>query len=148
MPSLRNFLTEDHRHCDDLLALSETALASGDIGRAQEAFDAFVAAMNLHFEAEETRLFPAFENRTGMSSGPTQVMRHEHQQMRGLMAAAVDALKAGEIDEYQGQVETLLIMMQQHNMKEENILYPMCDQHLSGEVPDLLLTLKSVLGRA
>jgi len=148
MTSLSNFLTEDHRHCDDLLALSETALASGDIGQAQATFDAFVAAMNLHFEAEETRLFPAFENKTGMTSGPTKVMRHEHQQMRALMSAAVDALKAGEIDEYQGQVETLLIMMQQHNMKEENILYPMCDQHLSDAVPDLLQSLKTVLGRA
>jgi DUF438 domain-containing protein len=148
MPSLSNFLTQDHRHCDDLLALSETLLSSGDIGRAHEALDNFVAAMNLHFEAEETRLFPAFENKTGMTSGPTQVMRHEHQQMRALMAAAVDALKADEIDEYQGQVETLLIMMQQHNLKEENILYPMCDRHLSEDLPDLLHTLKSLLERA
>ncbi|TRZ68118.1 MAG: hemerythrin domain-containing protein, partial [Rhodocyclaceae bacterium] len=33
--------------------------------------------------------------------------------------------------------ETLLILMQQHNMKEENILYPMCDQALAAQVEQL-----------
>ena len=41
--------------------------------------------------------------------------------------------------------DTLLIMMQQHNMKEENILYPMCDQHLAGETPELLARLEAEL---
>ena len=147
MTTLRNFLTEDHRQCDDLLAQAETSLEAGHFSDAGRAFEAFVAAMNLHFEAEETQLFPAFEHKTGMASGPTQVMRFEHQQMRALMIAAVDALKAGETEEYQGQVETLLIMMQQHNMKEENVLYPMCDQHLSEDGVVLLQNLKSLLAR-
>ena len=42
------------------------------------------------------------------------------------------------------QAESLLIMMQQHNMKEENVLYPMCDQHLVGE-PAVLERLQSEL---
>ena len=145
MTPLRNFLTEDHRYCDDLLALAETSLEAGNLSTAQEAFETFVAAMNLHFEAEETLLFPAFEQKTGMTSGPTQVMRFEHEQMRSLMLAAVDDLKTGEIEEYQGLLETLLMMMQQHNMKEENVLYPMCDQHLSDDVPEVLGHLKSLL---
>jgi iron-sulfur cluster repair protein YtfE (RIC family) len=29
-------------------------------------------------------------------------------------------------------------MMQQHNMKEENMLYPMCDQHLMDQIDALL----------
>jgi iron-sulfur cluster repair protein YtfE (RIC family) len=39
-------------------------------------------------------------------------------------------------------------MMQQHNMKEENMLYPMCDQHLSGELADLIPRLESELSEA
>jgi hemerythrin-like domain-containing protein len=29
-------------------------------------------------------------------------------------------------------------MMQQHNLKEENVLYPMCDQHLADQLDALL----------
>jgi len=36
-------------------------------------------------------------------------------------------------------------MMQQHNMKEENVLYPMCDQHLSDERPAVLERLETEL---
>jgi len=35
-------------------------------------------------------------------------------------------------------------MMQQHNMKEENVLYPMCEQHLGG-VPELLEQLRRAI---
>jgi hypothetical protein len=38
----------------------------------------------------------------------------------------------------------LLIMMQQHNLKEENILYPMCDQALAGDA-DLEAMLRQAL---
>ena len=67
---------------------------------------------------------------------------------RQLMDAAVDALKSENQDDYLGQAETLLIMMQQHNMKEENMLYPMCDQHLSAELPAILQHLESNLSAA
>ena len=64
------------------------------------------------------------------------MMRHEHQQMRGLMDELATALAARDADGYRGVGETLLIMIQQHNVKEENILYPMCDAQLqSGAAP-------------
>jgi DUF438 domain-containing protein len=97
---------------------------------------------------EEQTLFPAFEARTGMTMGPTQVMRMEHGQMRELIDAAVDALQAGNTDDFFGQTETLLIMMQQHNMKEENVLYPMCDQHLADGSAALIERLRSELKEA
>jgi iron-sulfur cluster repair protein YtfE (RIC family) len=36
-------------------------------------------------------------------------------------------------------------MLQQHNTKEENVLYPMCDQVLAGQVGTLLPQLQSSL---
>ena len=91
-----------------------------------------------HLAAEEVTLFPAFEQRTGMVMGPTRVMRAEHDQMRQLIDAAEEALTARDAEEYSGTAETLLIMTQQHNMKEENILYPMCDQHLADMMETFL----------
>ena len=55
------------------------------------------------------------------------------------------ALDSRDLDEFAGEAETLLIMMQQHNMKEENILYPMCDLRLGGERDALVETLANRL---
>lgn len=137
MTSIRDFLTDDHRRCDDVFADVEQAVADGNWALAGDTFGRFSAAVLQHFAVEESLLFPAFEQKTGMTMGPTQVMRSEHVQMRELIAAAGAALAAQDADEYAGNAETLLIMMQQHNMKEENILYPMCDQSLGAAVDQL-----------
>ncbi|EKE17933.1 MAG: hemerythrin HHE cation binding region [uncultured bacterium] len=148
MINIRTLMTEDHRHCDDLFADAEQAIAQHHPEAALAAFEHFHAAILAHFDTEEKTLFPTFEAKTGMSMGPTQVMRMEHIQMRSMMSDALDALKAGNIDDYLGQAETLLIMMQQHNMKEENMLYPMCDQHLSAELPEIIQRLETELSPA
>ncbi len=148
MTSIRSFMTDDHRRCDDFFAEAEQGIAKKNIEAAKAAFGHFHSAILAHFASEEKTLFPTFEAKTGMSMGPTQVMRMEHVQMRELLDAAAQALAAGDVDEYLGQAETLLIMMQQHNMKEENILYPMCDQHLSAELEPLLQRIESELSEA
>lgn len=145
MTTIRQFMTADHRHCDDLFAQVEETVGRRDLALARSSFVAFQAGMLAHFSGEEETLFPAFEQRTGMSEGPTRVMRMEHQQIRGLLQEAAETLAAGDIDGYLGVADTIVIMMQQHNMKEENILYPMCDQHLAGETPELLERLHASL---
>jgi DUF438 domain-containing protein len=131
-------MSADHRRCDDIFVDVEQAVSAGDWDRATTVYAQFQNAVLQHFAAEESLLFPAFEEKSGMYMGPTQVMRGEHVQMRELLDAARDALAAKDADDYSGNAETLLIMMQQHNMKEENILYPMCDQHLVDQVDALL----------
>lgn len=138
MTSIKNCMTHDHRRCDDGFAQVEQAVAAQQWNRASGALNSFASAMRQHFAAEEELLFPAFELKSGMTMGPTQVMRDEHDQMRELIAAAQEALLAKDADDYSGNAETLLIMMQQHNMKEENVLYPMCDDHLIDQVDVLL----------
>lgn len=107
-------------------------------------FSRFQTLALQHFAAEESLLFPAFEKETGVRMGPTEVMRTEHVQMRQLIGAAREALLAKDADDFSGYAETLLIMMQQHNMKEENVLYPMCDQRLR-EQSALLPQLKEMV---
>ena len=69
----------------------------------------------------------------------------EHEQMRAMMNTAAAALAGGDREGFLGQVDSLLITMQQHNMKEENVLYPMCDQHLAASADDLIDQLESGL---
>jgi hemerythrin-like domain-containing protein len=148
MTSIRSFMTDDHRHCDDLFAEAEMAIGKNDLDAARAAFGHFRSSMLAHFASEEKNLFPSFEAKTGMTMGPTEVMRQEHVQLRALLADAAEALAEGNTDDYLGIADTLLIMMQQHNMKEENILYPMCDQHLSAELPGLLEQLETEICEA
>jgi iron-sulfur cluster repair protein YtfE (RIC family) len=138
MHTLRDFMARDHLHCDRVFVGVERLVLGPDWDAAQATFARFQALTLQHFEAEETLLFPAFEARTGMTQGPTAVMRAEHVQIRQLMDAALTALRAHDADDYTGYSETLSIMLQQHNMKEENVLYPMCDQHLAQQVAPLL----------
>ena len=145
MTTIRTFMTDDHRHCDDLFAEAEQALGKKNLPAATAAFAHFRGAILAHFDCEEKTLFPTFEAKTGMRMGPTQVMRMEHSQMRSLLDDALAALERGDSDDYLGLADTLLIMMQQHNMKEENILYPMCDQQLAEEVADLVPQLSAEL---
>ena len=145
MTTIRSFMTEDHRRCDDLFAEAEQAVGKGNLALADVTFGHFRSAMLAHFDSEEKTLFPTFEAKTGMRMGPTQVMRMEHEQLRSLMDDALAALKTANADDYLGLADTLVIMMQQHNMKEENMLYPMCDQHLSAEVPAVLERLETEL---
>jgi hemerythrin-like domain-containing protein len=126
-------LPAHHRHCDDLFVAAEESAQRGDWAAAAPAFARFNDQMRAHFEAEEGLLFPAFEAATGMSEGPTRMMRHEHEQMRSLLSQLADACAAHDGEGYAGVAETLLMLMQQHNMKEENMLYPMCDQALGAE---------------
>lgn len=144
MHTILEFMGSDHHACDDLFASAEDAVAKKDWNSARSLFDRFQAAMAHHLAMEEEVLFPAFEARTGMSMGPTQVMRSEHVQMRDLIADMGRAVAESDQDSYLGLSETLNMLMQQHNLKEENVLYPMTDQVLGGERDDLIRSMEAV----
>jgi hemerythrin-like domain-containing protein len=138
-------LPAHHKHCDDLFVAAEESAQRGNWAAAAPAFTHFNDQMRAHFEAEENLLFPAFEAATGMSAGPTQMMRHEHEQMRTLLSQLEAACAACDGEAYAGVAETLLMLMQQHNMKEENILYPMCDQALGAGAERVALEMSALL---
>ncbi len=133
---LGDTLAQDHRRCDELFASAEKHAARGEWPQAQQEINAFVEAMTRHIGFEEQTLFPALEQVIG-AGGPTQVMRMEHEQMRTLFRDMQQAAQAQDAPRLLGATETLLILMQQHNMKEENILYRMADQMLGAQGPAL-----------
>jgi iron-sulfur cluster repair protein YtfE (RIC family) len=64
--------------------------------------------------------------------------------MRDLIASMARAVVESGQDRYLGLSETLNMLMQQHNLKEENVLYPMTDQVLGGERDDLIRSMEAV----
>ena len=131
MTSIPEFMTAKHRECDELFTEAEAAVAIADWSLALKKWQGFVLELTMHFSQEEETLFPKFEQATGMTESPTQVMRMEHQQMRALVQDLDNALAAKDKDNYLGLSETLMVMMQQHNMKEEMMLYPMMEQNVA-----------------
>ena len=126
--TLAAFFLADHRHCDALWAGVESAADGDDAAAAAAAWKRFDRTLRTHLQMEEEVLFPAFESATGMVAGPTQVMRMEHTQMRGVLDQMGAALEAGDLQELLDQGDTLHLLIQQHNMKEEGILYPTADR--------------------
>jgi hemerythrin-like domain-containing protein len=143
MSTIAGFLGHDHKQCDALYAVAEEAAGHGDWSAAQAANASFIASMEHHFGMEEQVLFPSFEQVAG-PMGPTQVMRHEHSQMRQLFDEMNQAATGRDTDGYLGAAETLLILMQQHNAKEEQILYPMSDRMLGAAGGELVERMQAV----
>lgn len=147
MERIVELMADDHRACDEEFAAIEQASKRGDWAAAAVALRTFHDAIERHLSAEESTLFPAFETATGSAMGPTRVMRMEHVQIRSLLDDLRAAIEGGDAASYRGQAETLLILMQQHNLKEENILYPMCDEHLEAQATSLCGQLGTAIGR-
>ncbi|MCW8906386.1 MAG: hemerythrin domain-containing protein [Sedimenticola sp.] len=144
MTTITETMARDHRHCDELFAEAEELIAQGDWEQGREKFEAFRNTTENHFSMEEGVLFPGFEQRTGQSMGPTQVMRMEHVQMRQLMADMEDAVAHEDDERYLGLSETMMMVMQQHNMKEEQMLYPMADQAYATDAESALKEMKMI----
>lgn len=126
-------LVKQHQECDDQLNRVEVALHKQDFASAGRNFRLFNEQLEDHFRLEEERLFPAFEKATGMTEGPTEVMRMEHQEIRALRDQLMAEIEEGEAASALASLDTMNVLIQQHNIKEENILYPMC----GGSVPHL-----------
>ncbi len=141
---ITQFLADEHHCCDESFAAAEEAAQAGDPAGCRQRFQQFQTTMEHHFQKEEMVLFPAFEQATGNAMGPTRVMRLEHQQMRQTLAEMEQALTGNDLDDFLGQAETLLILMQQHNIKEEQMLYPMCDRVLGAAAGSVIQDMRDL----
>lgn len=142
MTTITETMARDHRHCDEFFAEAEELISQGDWEQGRAKFNEFRDATENHFSMEEGILFPKFEQRTGQTMGPTQMMRMEHTQMRQLLADMEAAVAHEDDERYLGLSETMKMVMQQHNMKEEQMLYPMTDQVFSGDAEATLQEMK------
>jgi len=136
---ISQYLIPEHRECDNIFARAEAAAAKGDFELTKEEFLKFADETLLHFKKEEEEFFPAFEEATGSSQGPTMVMRHEHDQVRGLLGKMAQAIESEDKDAYLSLAESMMILLQQHNMKEEQMLYAMADRVFAPNVKEELV---------
>ena len=144
MNTISSFLTSDHRACDNEFANLENTVASENWEESKTQFDKFSADLLHHFDMEEKVMFPVFEEVTGMTQGPTMVMRIEHEQMKQLLNSLQEDVNKKDKDHFFGVSESLMMLMQQHNMKEEQMLYKMADMHLGTLVSKVIEDMKAI----
>lgn len=144
MGAIENYMRADHRACDEEFSEVENAVDAGDFEKAQNAFARFADDMDKHFRMEEDVLFKAFNESGAEGCNPTDVMIAEHNQTRELLGRMEQSLANKDSKEFFGIADNMMILLQQHNMKEENIMYRLCDNALGGESEQVLERAKEI----
>jgi hemerythrin-like domain-containing protein len=128
--SVTGYLSWDHDRLDAILQSVRARVEAGDWEAARREYVPFYDGLDRHIRLEEGILFPLFEERTGMTGGPTVVMREEHREIRGALGTMRDALGRADDRLFQEGLAHLLSVLPDHNVKEEQVLYPTTDRIL------------------
>ena len=124
---------EDHRRLDAIFRQAARLAHAGSFADAVRRFEEFRCGLERHIEMEERVLFPAFERMTEMAGGPTAEMRVEHVEVRRLMDAVGTSLRAEDFAGLLEGVRELVTVLEGHNAKEENVLYPTVDRSVGSD---------------
>lgn len=145
MESISSYMQQDHVVIDGIAERAVAAAQAHDSAALARDGAEFLRRLRQHIEVEEQVLFPAFEQRTGMSAGgPSKVMRIEHEQMRPILAQMDTAVAAQDGAGYQRASKALLDILMPHNQKEEQMMYPMLDQAVGEDAQALLADAKAI----
>lgn len=129
MNAITDFMEKDHERLHDIFK-KFLAAKKGDGEKARALFGEFKTGLQRHIVWEEDILFPVFEERAGMyDSGPTAVMRIEHRQIKGFLEDIHDQLQ-NEKSQTEDLETGLFAILESHNRKEEQILYPWIDNYV------------------
>ncbi|OFZ93838.1 MAG: hypothetical protein A2Z64_10890 [Betaproteobacteria bacterium RIFCSPLOWO2_02_67_12] len=129
-------LTEHHRRCRELFVQVEEVVRSGD----WRAFNARLVILREeilgHFRFEEERLFPVYEEATGLRDG-TQELRAQHDDIRAILWALSSASAAHDPESCRSEFETLALLFRQHTETEESLMYPAFERTLGPRAAKL-----------
>jgi hemerythrin-like domain-containing protein len=126
-------LTLDHDRLAGLLRDARAAAARDDLDRARQLLGEFRDGLERHIRLEEEVIFPAFDERTGITRGPTVVMRYEHTLIRAHLSEMTHALGGDDAAGFDAAATALEGVLGPHGVKERNVLYPAVDRALSPE---------------
>jgi len=125
------YFEQDHDRLDALLTTFHE-VKRRDFPLAKERFREFKFGLQRHIVWEEDLLFPLWEQRSGITEGPTAVMRMEHKRIGAALETLHDKVKQGD-PECDVEERALTELLEAHNLKEERILYPAIDRAITDE---------------
>lgn len=126
-----------HHELDSLLAKHQARLVSGAITKALDNWVEFTAALTIHADDEELYLLPLYQKRVTIPRGGTvELFLAEHKKIRAFLAEI-----SGLLNEVKGMPEPgphrIIVILEReyefkkllehHDMREKNFLYPLLD---------------------
>lgn len=143
---------ENFYELTQLMDQNETEATHGKLQQLYKQVQQFVSELEPHSEREEGILFEMVAAYIGRENGPIVVMEYEHDQAKNhlrqflLVANQVgpttDIAKIRAIADHAAKA---YLILSEHFMKEENILFPLAEQFLSPEEKlDLEVKIKSI----
>jgi hemerythrin-like domain-containing protein len=131
--SLAEALEREHHEIDDGIEAFTAAQVIGE--RETAMLLGAIAALRRHIYLEEEFVFPPM--RTGGMVAPLFVMVREHAQLWATLDALESELSSSADDGVlRKRCDELMTGLQQHNPKEEQVIYPQADLTLSAEAID------------
>lgn len=128
--SIKNFFEADHERLDQLF-VSFMKFKNESFPRAVDYFNQWKSGLQRHIVWEENIIFPLFLKKTD-NERPIRVMRFEHCQILQALDKLSEKVQRGNCntdrEEYQ-----LLILLGEHSLKEEMVLYPSIEATLTEE---------------
>jgi iron-sulfur cluster repair protein YtfE (RIC family) len=122
-------LEREHREIDEGLAAFHAGLEAGEWRH--DAFNPAAKGLRRHIYLEEEFLFP--ELRAAGLLPPVMVMVQEHGEIWRALGAIEAAAKRRDLDGARKACASMLVTLEEHNAKEEQILYPASDELMSPE---------------
>lgn len=130
MDTICSFLILDHQRCDDLFNQASTCVQQRKWEEATPLFREFHDALKQHIRMEEKVVLPAFSQAMSDGATPVAMLHLEHERIRGIADRMFEALERVDGVDFMLHAETYQLLMQQHTMKEEDMLYPLLDKIL------------------
>lgn len=138
--SVYAYLAWDHDRVDDLLARARNDVDARRWEDAGERFGAFRLGLLRHVGIEDDILFPSFVGAAAApDDDPTQSLRDEHTEIKDAIEGMRQAVASHSGDAFEWHYANLLGVMVEHNMKEENDVYPRTDRALNEDARNRLV---------
>lgn len=131
MDTICAYLKHDHQRCDDLFYQAESSVAQRNWKGAIDNFGRYQDVLRQHIRMEEKILLPTFEQTLAGGAEPVAMLRSEHKQINGIVNRMWEAIQRFDPADFVLHAETLTLLMQQHTLKEEEMLYPLLDRALA-----------------
>ena len=130
-------LLDIHKVLKEVFLQHQEALLDGNLVRAEERLAEFERRLLHHIWEEETLLLPIYERAGAIPGGPPVLFTGEHKRMQELLAGFRQTLSSLEQDPDSRKRGILWLLdrqatfknlMEHHDQRETNILYPALDR--------------------
>lgn len=141
-------LRDDHKALNELFLVHQEALLAMDIPQAAARLAAYESCLRHHMEEEEQQLLPLYLKAGPRPGGPVEFFTGEHRKMLEFLTRFRDALdrlnsdtdvSGRKIIELFDQQAVYKHLVDHHDQREENILYPALDGATTAQQREELL---------